>query len=72
MPVVKPISVHETPQRLIKYILNPDKNEEMKFATGICCHADPDTAFEEFREIFNVFADKNFYKIQIITILVIN
>ena len=62
MPVVKPISVHETPQRLIKYILNPDKNEEMKFATGICCHADPDTAFEEFREIFNVFADKNFYK----------
>ena len=30
MPVVKPKSVHETPERLIKYILDPDKNEKMK------------------------------------------
>lgn len=62
MPVVKPKSVHETPERLIKYILDPDKNEKMKFATGIRCHPDAETAYDEFKEIFSRFSTKEFHK----------
>ena len=62
MPVIKPISIHETPKRLITYILNPDKNEDMKLATGLCCHADTETAYQEFKEVFCRFSGHNFSK----------
>ncbi len=62
MPVVKPVAVHETPKKLIKYILNPDKNEEMKYATGLNCHTDPQVAHEEFREVFENYRKGKFYK----------
>ncbi|MBO6309810.1 MAG: relaxase/mobilization nuclease domain-containing protein [Oribacterium sp.] len=62
MPVVKPKSVHETPERLIKYILDPDKNEKMKFAKGIRCHPDAATAYDEFKEIYSRFSTKEFHK----------
>lgn len=62
MPVVKPKSVHETPERLINYILNPDKNEQMKFASGICCHADAETAYQEFKDLFERYGRVKFHK----------
>ena len=60
MPIVKSISIHESPERLISYILNPEKNEQMKLMTGINCHADKDASYEEFREIYGHFANKYF------------
>ena len=62
MPVVKPVAVHETPKKLIKYILDPDKNEEMKYATGLNCHTDPQVAHEEFQEVFEKYGQGKFYK----------
>ncbi|MBO6308694.1 MAG: relaxase/mobilization nuclease domain-containing protein [Oribacterium sp.] len=62
MPIVKSISIHESPERLISYILNPEKNEQMKLTTGLNCHADKDAAYEEFKEIYDYFANKNFYR----------
>ena len=39
----------------MKYILNPDKNEEMKYVTGICCGDDLETAYDNFKEIFEKY-----------------
>ena len=61
MPVVKPKSIHKTPKRLIGYILNPDKNEKMRLATGLCCHADAKTAYEEFKDVFENFSRSGFH-----------
>ena len=43
MPIVKYVAVHSTPLSNIEYILNGDKNDDMKFATGLNCTADPHT-----------------------------
>ena len=61
MPIVKPVSIHESPKQLIKYIMNPDKNEEMKFSTGIgCSSADADDIYNEFAETYERFAHRRF------------
>ena len=44
MAYVKHTAIHTTPKAHLKYILNPDKNEEMKYVTGICCGDDLETA----------------------------
>ena len=49
IPIIKHISIHSTPLSNIEYILNGDKNNEMKFATGINCTANPQNAYDEFR-----------------------
>ena len=61
MPIVKPVSIHESPKQLIKYIMNPDKNENMKFSTGIgCSSADADDIYNEFAETYERFAHRRF------------
>ena len=62
MPVVTPKSVHETPKRLIEYILNPDKNEQMRFATGLCCPTDANEAYDQFKEVYEQFSRNGFHK----------
>ena len=52
MAYVKHTAIHTTPKAHLKYILNPDKNEEMKYVTGICCRDDLETAYDNFKEIF--------------------
>ncbi|MCL2053158.1 MAG: relaxase/mobilization nuclease domain-containing protein [Oscillospiraceae bacterium] len=52
MPVVKQKSVHVTPGKCIAYILNGDKNSEMKYATGINTETDIDLANELFKLSF--------------------
>lgn len=52
MAYVKHTAIHTTPKSHLKYILNPDKNEEMTYVTGICCGDDLETAYDNFKEIF--------------------
>ena len=52
MAYVKHTAIHTTPKAHLKYILNPDKNEKMKYVTGICCGDDLETAYDNFKEIF--------------------
>ena len=66
MPIVKYIAVHTTPLSNIEYILNGDKNDEMKFATGINCTANPQEAYDEFRRTFEICAKERFFKSEII------
>ena len=60
MAYVKHTAIHTTPKSHLKYILNPEKNEKMKYVTGICCGDDPETAYDNFKEIFEKYNDENF------------
>ncbi len=62
MPIVKHVSVHSTPLSNIEYILNGDKNDEAKYATGLNCSTDPITAYEQFRKTFEYYSHERFYK----------
>lgn len=60
MPFIVEKSIHSSPKKLIEYILNPDKNEEMKYVSGVICHCDADAAFEDFRDIYERYAHEKF------------
>ena len=60
MAYVKHTAIHTTPKTHLKYILNPEKNEKMKYVTGICCGDDLETAYDNFKEIFEKYNDENF------------
>ena len=60
MPILKYTTVHTTPKAHLKYILNPDKNEELKFASVINTSTDYELAYEDFKELFERFDDEDF------------
>ena len=60
MAYVKHTAIHTTPKAHLKYILNPEKNEKMKYVTGICCGDNLETAYDNFKEIFEKYNDENF------------
>lgn len=60
MAYVKHTAIHTTPKAHLKYILNPEKNEEMKYVTGICCGDDLETAYDNFKKIFEKYNDEDF------------
>ena len=60
MAYVKHTAIHTTPKAHLKYILNPEKNEKMKYVTGICCGDDLETAYDNFKEIFEKYNTEKF------------
>ena len=60
MAIIKYNAVHVTPKAHFKYILNPNKNEQMKYVTGICCNDDLESVYEDFKEIFERFDSEKF------------
>lgn len=60
MAYVKHKAIHTTPKAHLKYIMNPEKNEEMKYVTGICCGDDLETAYDNFKEIFEKYNSEKF------------
>lgn len=62
MAYVKHTAIHTTPKEHLRYILNPEKNEEMKYVTGICCGDDLETAYDNFKEIFEKYNNEEFEK----------
>ena len=60
MAIVKYTAVHTTPFSHLKYILNPQKNEQMKFTTGICCTNEYRSVCEEFKFAYEHFAMEKF------------
>ena len=62
MAYVKHTAIHTTPKAHLKYILNPDKNEKMKYVTGICCGDDLETVYDNFKEIFEKYNNEEFEK----------
>ena len=62
MAIVKHIAIHRSPLKLIRYILNGNKTDEMKLATGLNCTTDPESAYEEMGNTFERFAKERFSK----------
>ncbi len=60
MAYIKHTAIHTTPRAHLKYILNPGKNEDMKYSTAICCTNDYAAVCEDFREIYESFAKDKF------------
>ncbi len=62
MPIVKQISVHASPKAMLSYILNGDKNSEMKYADAINSVVNVDRAYKLFEENFERYSDEKFFK----------
>ena len=62
MAIIKHIAIHRSPLKLIRYILNGNKTDEMKLATGLNCSAVPESAYEEMGSTFERFAKERFSK----------
>lgn len=62
MAIIKHIAIHRSPLKLIRYILNGNKTDEMKLATGLNCSTVPESAYEEMGNIFESFAKERFSK----------
>ena len=60
MAYVKHTAIHTTPKAHLKYILNPEKNKKMKYVTGICCGDDLETAYDNFKEIYEKYDVEKF------------
>jgi len=60
--VVKHIAVHASPKAFLKYILNGDKNSEMKYATGINSVVDVEQSYEMLEENFERNTGEKFFK----------
>lgn len=62
MAIVKHIAIHRSPLKLIRYILNGNKTDEMKLATGLNCTTNPESVYEEMGNTFERFAKERFSK----------
>ena len=60
MAILKYTAVHTTPKAHLKYILNPNKNEDLKYATALNTSTDYELAFEDFKEIYEHFSGEKF------------
>lgn len=60
MAYVKHKAIHTTPREHLKYILDPEKNEDMKYSTAICCTNDYAAVCEDFKEVYEMFAENKF------------
>ena len=56
MPYVKSISVHATVDKSLRYILNPDKTEEMLYTVSINCTTDARDAYLQMKAVYEHFA----------------
>ena len=56
MPYVKSISVHTTVDKSLRYILNPDKTEEMLYTVSINCTTDAHDAYLQMKVVYEHFA----------------
>ena len=60
MAILKYTAVHTTPKAHLKYILNPNKNEDLKYASALNTSTDYELAYEDFKEIYEHFGGESF------------
>ncbi len=62
MAVIKHIAIHQSPLKLIRYILNDDKTDKMRFSTGLQVTPNVAAAYMEMSANFENFSGERFYK----------
>ena len=60
MAVITYNPIHSTPKDHLKYILNPDKNEDLKYVTGICCNEELELVHADFKQLFEMYSEEKF------------
>ena len=60
MPVCKHIALHTTVDKSLRYILNPDKTEELLYTSALNCMNDADSAYLQMMLVYNQFARDRF------------
>ncbi len=60
MPYVKSISIHTTVNRSIAYILNPDKTEDMLYATSLNCMTNAKDAYLAMKTVYEHFTGEKY------------
>ena len=60
MPYVKFICVHTTVEQSLKYIVNPDKTEEMLYSDSLNCFTDPHCAYLNMKTVFEQHSTHKF------------
>lgn len=60
MPIVKHICVHYNAKRTLRYVLDPDKTDDLLWATSINCMTEPDLASTQMAAVYEQFARDHF------------
>lgn len=60
MAYIKHTAIHTTPKATFYYVLNPKKNEDCKYVSGLCCEETAEEAYENFKELYEKYAKENF------------
>ena len=60
MPIVKHICVHYNAKRTLRYVLDPDKTDDLLWATSINCMTEPDLAYTQMAAVYEQFARDHF------------
>ena len=60
MPIVKHICIHSNTKKSLRYILNPDKTENLLYTTSINCMTDAESAYIQMRAVYEQHARDHF------------
>ena len=60
MPIVKHICVHYNAKRTLRYVLDPEKTDDLLWATSINCMTEPDLAYTQMAAVYEQFARDHF------------
>ena len=60
MPYIKSISLHNTVDRSLAYILNPEKTEGLLYTTALNCMANAEDAYLNMKMVYEHFSRKKY------------
>ena len=60
MPYLKSICIHSSVNRCLRYILNPDKTEDLLYTASLNCLCDADAAYLAMKMIYEHYSGKSY------------
>lgn len=60
MPIVKHICIHHNAKKSLRYILDPDKTEDLLYTASINCMTDSESAYLQMKAVYEQFARDHF------------
>ena len=60
MPIVKHICIHNNAKKSLRYILDPDKTEDLLYTVSINCMTDADLAYTQMKAVYEQFSRDHF------------
>lgn len=60
MPYCKSVAIHGHVYKTLKYILDPDKTEELKYTSSINCMTEADLAFTQMKTVYEQYSQRSY------------